>query len=129
MNITPEEWSVLSKLFDAALDRSPTERDTWLESLPQDQAPFREPLRKMLAAHAAVETGDFLKTVPKFGTKDAAAAWGEGALKAGAVIGPYVLEAEIGRGGMGAVWRARRSDGAVKRSVALKLPHAGVFNS
>jgi len=30
---------------------------------------------------------------------------------------------------MGTVWRARRSDGVVKRSVALKLPHLGPFNA
>jgi tetratricopeptide (TPR) repeat protein len=36
-------------------------------------------------------------------------------------IGPWRLEAEIGRGGMGSVWRARRADGAFERTVAVKL--------
>src|SRR5438552_806095 len=31
-----------------------------------------------------------------------------------------------GRGGMGAVWLAERTDGLVKRPVALKLPHIGL---
>jgi tetratricopeptide (TPR) repeat protein len=47
------------------------------------------------------------------------------ALKPGAAVGPYVIEREIGSGGMGAVWLARRSDGLIKRPVALKLPHTG----
>ena len=30
---------------------------------------------------------------------------------------------ELGSGGMGAVWLAERTDGLIKRPVALKLPH------
>ncbi len=36
-------------------------------------------------------------------------------------VGPWRLEAEIGRGGMGSVWRARRADGAFEGTVAVKL--------
>ncbi len=36
-------------------------------------------------------------------------------------IGPWRIEAEIGRGGMGAVYRARRDDGAFTQTVAIKL--------
>jgi hypothetical protein len=38
-------------------------------------------------------------------------------------IGPYRLELSIGVGGTGSVWLAERSDGLLKRKVALKLPH------
>ncbi len=41
----------------------------------------------------------------------------------GARIGRYALEARIGRGGMGAVWRAY--DAELSRAVALKRVHAG----
>src|SRR6266850_7781110 len=47
------------------------------------------------------------------------------ALRPGAAVGPYGIERELGSGGMGAVWLARRSDGLIKRPVALKLPHTG----
>ncbi len=40
-------------------------------------------------------------------------------------IGPFELEAEIGRGGMGVVYRARRVDGAFEQRVALKLLPVG----
>ncbi len=38
-------------------------------------------------------------------------------------IGPYVIEAEIGHGGMGSVWRARRTDSRYEGLVAIKLLH------
>lgn len=43
------------------------------------------------------------------------------AASAGARCGPYQLEALIGRGGQGSVWRARRVDGRYDSTVAIKL--------
>jgi serine/threonine protein kinase len=40
-------------------------------------------------------------------------------------LGPFQIEAEIGRGGMGVVYRARRVDGAFEQQVALKLLPVG----
>jgi serine/threonine protein kinase/Tfp pilus assembly protein PilF len=42
----------------------------------------------------------------------------------GSCIGPYVIDQLIGRGGMGTVWLAHRSDGLLNRSIALKLPNS-----
>ena len=39
----------------------------------------------------------------------------------GAQVGPFVLRNLLGRGGMGAVYRAERNDGAFDQVVALKL--------
>ncbi|WP_422564334.1 serine/threonine-protein kinase, partial [Ideonella sp.] len=36
-------------------------------------------------------------------------------------LGPWVLDAEIGRGGMGVVWAAHRADGSFEQEVAIKL--------
>ena len=44
----------------------------------------------------------------------------------GAVIGRYRLVEEIGRGGMGTVWLAERSDGQFEQRVALKLVKRGM---
>jgi hypothetical protein len=38
-------------------------------------------------------------------------------------VGPYVIDAEIGRGGMGSVWRARRADDRYEGTVAIKFLH------
>jgi serine/threonine-protein kinase len=36
-------------------------------------------------------------------------------------VGPYQLQSELGRGGMGSVWLARRDDGQYEGQVAIKL--------
>ena len=41
-------------------------------------------------------------------------------------IGPYRIEREIGRGGMGTVYEARRDDGEFQHRVAIKLIRSGM---
>ena len=47
-------------------------------------------------------------------------------LQPGARVGPWEVGAEVGRGGMGAVYRARRADGAYEQTVALKVVKRGM---
>jgi serine/threonine protein kinase/tetratricopeptide (TPR) repeat protein len=48
----------------------------------------------------------------------------EEATLSGRHVGPYVVESELGRGGMGSVWRARRVDERFENTVAIKFLHA-----
>jgi serine/threonine protein kinase len=52
---------------------------------------------------------------------------GSPGLFAGRIVGAYRLIRELGQGGMGTVWLGERADGLLKRPVAIKLPHAGIY--
>ena len=128
MEIDREQWPVLSRLLDEALELPAETRDSWLASLPEAHAPLKDTLRELLKHHSAAQTYDFLGTMLKVAANDDPDNPPvKPTLPRGTRVGAYVIEEEIGRGGMGAVWRARRADGVLKRPVALKLPHAGLY--
>lgn len=112
----PEHWPAFSRLLDEALALAAEDRPAWLAALAPPWAHLRGPLQAVLS-RTQQATG-----VPAL----EAAQWPAGPispLQAGQVVGPYTLVALLGEGGMGSVWRARRSDGAYERELALKLPH------
>lgn len=45
---------------------------------------------------------------------------------AGQTVGAYTIERELGQGGMGSVWLARRTDGRFEGHVAIKFLNAGL---
>jgi serine/threonine protein kinase len=113
------DWPAISALLDEALSLPASEHADWLAGLVGERATHREALRTLLAHRREVETGDFLGEMPKFDIPAEPAGSG---LAEGSLVGAYRLIAEIARGGMGTVWLAERSDGTMRRRVALKLP-------
>ena len=114
--LDPARWQILSSLFDEALDLPESERAGWLERLSEDRPELAAELATLLADHTASERADFLA-----GRVDHDDVAEDGASLAGNVLGAYTLESIVGQGGMGSVWRARRSDGRYSGSVAIKL--------
>src|SRR5437660_2059732 len=84
---------------------------------------LRNEVQSLLAAHEGAE--GFLESAA---VTEAAAGLFEQDLASqwiGRRIGPYQVVAELGRGGMGQVFRARRADGQYQTEVAIKLVHGG----
>jgi len=107
----------LSDRLEEGLDLDGGARETWLRDLQARSDPqLLTTLRELLARQAHHETADLLQRGPAFAPPD------EGP-QPGDTVGPYSLLKLLGSGGMGAVWLAERSDGSLKRRVALKLPH------
>ena len=126
MRLTANDFAALSRLLDAVENVSAEARPAWIDGLDAADAPFKAMLQELLTRGGGVETDDFLRRLPAFAPGDDVAqidACGR-ALAAGAIVGPYRLVREIGRGGMASVWLAARADASMDRLTALKLPFA-----
>jgi tRNA A-37 threonylcarbamoyl transferase component Bud32 len=118
MTLTVADIAELSRLLDLGLALAPGERQAWLRGLADAQPTLVVHLRHMFDDDAA-RAGGLLSEFPRLG--DAVDA-DPSDPSPGDLVGAYRLVEEIGRGGMGSVWRADRVDGIFEREVALKLP-------
>ncbi len=126
--LTPERWQEIEVLFNELMDLDPPHRDAFLEARCHDDPSLRAQLQRLLDADA--DASAFLGE-----PADAYAAQllinddtpSEANLE-GRRIGPYRLEKEIGRGGMGTVYLAVRDDGQFQQKVALKLIGVGAHH-
>lgn len=117
--ITPEQWQSVSAYFDQALELEGPERAQWLAALAQSDPATADLLSKLLAYREQEGFSQFLAGPTPIPLDDI-----RHATLIGRQVGPYVIEAEVGRGGMGSVWRARRADGRFEGTVAIKFVHA-----
>ena len=126
--MTPERWAQIRQIFDGALERSEVDRGAYLRVVCARDDDLRREVESLLASHDSA--GDFLD-------QPAAnlAASGQTLISSGIDIqeyppghrvGAYELKKCIGRGGMGSVWLATRSDNEFKKKVAIKLVKRGM---
>ena len=123
MKLDAEELHRLSEHLDDLIEATLAERSSRLALIRRTAPEMAHRLAELLARQAAVETGDFMATLPKFLTEDSSTT----ATRSGERVGPYEVLQELGQGGMSTVWLARRVDGALSRTVALKLPYSGAY--
>jgi len=109
--MTPERWQQITGMFHAALLRSPGQRGTFLQDVCGADEALRAELEAMLAAHD--HAGD-PGSIPAVAVSEQMLR-----LQSGSAVGRYRIDALIGAGGMGQVYRAR--DPQIERDVAIKV--------
>ncbi|MBS0590870.1 MAG: serine/threonine protein kinase, partial [Proteobacteria bacterium] len=97
------------EIFSQAVECDAATREAYLDAACGDDAALRTQVEHML--HADACDGAFLEQPLIAAESD----------RRGERVGAYRLDALIGSGGMGSVYRAARADGAFDKPVAIKL--------
>jgi eukaryotic-like serine/threonine-protein kinase len=114
---TPPAWIDVEAWLDRALEQPEDERLAWLQAQRLDLA-LHDEVAGLLRAEAA--SRDLMASAPGAGAEPASAR----ALAAGERVGVWRVQALIGRGGSGEVYRVLRDDGSYEQPAALKLLRA-----
>ena len=120
--MTPERWQQIRGVFDQAAALGLEERGAYLDQACATDSDLRHEVESLLLSDHEAGIG-FLNT-PAI---DLAGRSGIGSApsRVGRRIGAYNIVEEIGRGGMGEVYRAGRADGQYEKEVAIKLVRGG----
>jgi tetratricopeptide (TPR) repeat protein len=112
----PEQWQKLEEIFQTAADLSPDSQTVYLDAACRGDSELRREVEAMLAASplgliesAIAAEADELAEQPDHDPL------------VGTWLGPYRVAGMLGRGGMGAVYRAFREDDQFRKQVAIKV--------
>ncbi len=119
--MTPERWQQVKAVLAAAAALEPASRAAYLDAACGADAELRTEVESLLAFTPA--EGDRFLDTPALGL-DALSPPPSPQI-VGRRIGPYEILGELGRGGMGEVYRAHRADGQYEQQVAIKLIRRG----
>jgi len=116
-------WRRIGEIFETALARPAADRDAFVHAACGGEAAMEAEVRSLLAEHE--RAGGFLDgdrialPVPEPPP--------EPAPLTGAHIGPWRVDRELGRGGMGVVWLVERESDGFRQQAALKLLRHGLM--
>lgn len=118
--IPPDRWETIQQIFHDAAERPAEERAAFLDRACAGDAGLRAEVDSLLASDPDEDDtllGASLDDLVHLLDDDAES----DELPAPRRAGPYRILEEIGRGGMGVVFRAERDDDQYRREVALKV--------
>ena len=114
MRIQPghADWKALEGHLDRLLDMDESQWEAYISRLEGEEPTVAAALREMMADRRSLEAQGFL---------EASLVKTAGQERVGTQVGAYTIVSLIGRGGMGEVWLAQRSDGRFEGKFALKF--------
>ena len=118
-----ERWHRTKQLFEGALDLTPADRAALLEKECGDDETLRRDVESLLESddHA----GDFIEDPPFSIPRDLFPVGGDEPFVS-QEFGTYTSIRELGRGGLGSVYLAARSDDEYRKEVAIKVIRRGL---
>ncbi|MCC7309360.1 MAG: protein kinase [Acidobacteria bacterium] len=136
--MSPERWQKIEAVFQAAVDLPKHQRSSFVRTECGTDDRLRLEIERLLASDESADEfiespvwtdSSFLNTNAKREISDSVENSFNGDDRdnyLGRMIGAYRLTAEVGRGGMGAVYLAERADGEFDQRVAIKLIKRGM---
>ncbi len=121
--MTEHGWQDVKEIFLNALEKDAEERESFLDEVCNGDGSQRAELESLLKSHFEVE--GFIET-PAFKIGEV---FDGGTVARDQQFGNYTIIREIGVGGMGAVFLAKRSDGEFDQMVAIKIVRQAIAES
>lgn len=124
--MTPARWQQIDELLDEVLELPVEERRAFLAQACKGDEELRQQVEQVLAGQEGADA--IFENSPAGAIAEVLRDQTITAL-GGQKVGPYQILNEIGRGGMGVVYRAVRADDEYSQQVAIKLVWPGPHNT
>ena len=125
--MTPERWQQVREIFEGAVALDSSQRSLYLDSACAGDAELRQEVASLLDSHN--QAGSVFLQTPAVNLLGTSPVTEQAPARVGQRVGVYEILEEIGHGGMGEVYRARRADGQYTKEVAIKLVRVGMDSS